>query len=320
MIKLSQTDPMSGSLQSMHSPAPGAATEGRTRLLAIMNEIRPELHRYCARLVGSLFDGDDIVQDVLVRALVAVDDLDPGTPLRPWLFRIAHNRALDCLRSKAVRRSAPIEAAADVADELTLDPAEALMRQEAIDTALSRFTQLPITQRSVLILKDVLGHSLEDISELLGISVDAVKGALSRGRTRLAAINAALIEPRPAKPASAAATRFSTLFNQRDWDGLRALLAEDVHLTQTTYPTRKGKADVSTFFTIYADIPAVHLAPAYLDGGLGDEVIAVFARVGDEQPSYLMKVDWRGSRIVRIRDFRYAGYVLDGANLVVAAR
>src|SRR5258708_1499971 len=120
--------------------------DGRARLQAIMAELRPELHRYCARLAGSVFDGDDIVQDVLVRAFVAADGLDAETPLKPWLFRIAHNRALDHLRSQAVRRSEPIEAAVQVADDLTLDPAEALMRQEAVDTALSRFTHLPILQ------------------------------------------------------------------------------------------------------------------------------------------------------------------------------
>jgi RNA polymerase sigma-70 factor (ECF subfamily) len=292
--------------------------DGRARLLAIMAEVRPELHRYCARLAGSVFDGDDIVQDVLVRALAAADGLDAETPLRPWLFRIAHNRALDHLRSQAVRRSDPIEAAAQVADDLTPDPAEALMRQEAIDTALSRFTQLPIVQRSVIILKDVLDHSLEEISELLDLSVNAVKAALSRGRARLKEINAAPGEPRVAKPASAAAARFSSLFNRRDWDALRALLAEDVHLTQATHPVRKGRADVGMFFTIYAEVPEFHLVPAYLDGGHGGEVIAVFARAGDEQPSYLMKVEWHGSRIVRIRDFRYAGYILEGADLVFA--
>lgn len=293
--------------------------DGRARLQAIMAELRPELHRYCARLAGSVFDGDDIVQDVLVRALVAADGLDPETPLKPWLFRIAHNRALDHLRSQAVRRSEPIEAAVQVADDLTLDPAEALMRQEAVDAALSRFTQLPIVQRSAVILKDVLGHSLEEISGLLDLSVNAVKAALSRGRTRLTELNAAPGKPRLAKPASAGSAHFSALFNQRDWGGLRALLAEDVHLTQATHPDRKGRSDVGMFFTIYAEVPEFYLVPAYLDGGHGGEVMAFFARADDAQPSYLMKVEWRDFRIVRICDFRYADYILEGADLVLAA-
>src|SRR5258708_16955008 len=103
--------------------------DGRARLQAVMAELRPELHRYCARLAGSAFDGDDIVQDVLVRALVAADGLDAETPLKPWLLRIAHNRALDHLRSQAVRPTEPIEAADQVADDLALDPAEHLIPQ-----------------------------------------------------------------------------------------------------------------------------------------------------------------------------------------------
>jgi RNA polymerase sigma factor (sigma-70 family) len=77
------------------------------KLLALAGELRPDLHRYCARLMGSVIDGEDVVQDTLVRAFVALQDLEEAPPLRPWLFRIAHNRALDLLRSREVR-SRPI--------------------------------------------------------------------------------------------------------------------------------------------------------------------------------------------------------------------
>ncbi len=301
----------------MSDTTPASPSDGRTRLLAILAEVRPELHRYCSRLVGSRFDGEDILQDVLVRALAAIDRLDPGTPLRPWLFRIAHNRALDHLRSQAVRRGEPIETVAQLADPLTPDPAEALARREAIATALSRFTELPILQRSVVILKDVLGHSLEEIAVLLEVSVNSVKAALGRGRIRLRRINAeAAAEIGGARRASEGAARFAALFNRRDWDALRALLAQDVHLTQTTHPDRRGRAEVGLFFTIYAQAPEFHLVPAWVEGA---EVIAVFERADDAQPLYLMQVGWQGAEIARIRDFRYARYILDGAELVFAA-
>lgn len=303
---------MTGRTSTQHSGV-------REQLLAVSAELRPELHRYCARLVGSVFDGEDIVQDVLARALAAADTLDPATPLRPWLFRSAHNRAVDHLRSQKVRRSEPIEAAAEMTDDRMIDPDEALARQEAVEAAFSRFVELPVAQRGAVILKDVLGYSLKDISDLLELSVDAVKAALSRGRARLRQINAARpprhLSPRPA---SAEALRFSALFNQRNWDALRSLLAEDVRLTQATFDDRVGRADVGTFFSIYAKVPEFHLVPAFMDDGDGEEVIAVFASPEDEQPSYLMKLDWRDSRIVRIRDFRYARYVLEGARLVPA--
>ena len=72
----------------------------REELLAVAGELRPDLHRYCARIMGSVIDGEDVVQDALVRAFVALQDLEEAPQLRPWLFRIAHNRALDLLRSR----------------------------------------------------------------------------------------------------------------------------------------------------------------------------------------------------------------------------
>ncbi len=94
----------------------------RAELLALAGELRPELHRYCARLMGSVMDGEDVVQDTLARAFVALDGLSEVSPLRAWLFRIAHNRALDLLRSRAIRAAEPIDAAHDVADQPPLIP------------------------------------------------------------------------------------------------------------------------------------------------------------------------------------------------------
>jgi RNA polymerase sigma factor (sigma-70 family) len=285
----------------------------------LTGELRPELHRYCARLMGSVIDGEDVVQDTLVRALAALEELEEQgevmPPLRPWLFRIAHNRALDLLRGRAVRRTEPIDTASDVADEANPDPVDMLMRQEAVKTAVSRFAELPTVQRSVVILKDVLDQSLIEIAALLDLTVDAVKAHLARGRARLREINAQA-GPRPvAGPASAAVARYVALFNQRDWDGLRALLADDVKLHQSTYPLRAGSADVGMFFTIYAKFDGVWMAPAWVEGR---EVIAVFGDRADPKPSYMMWLEWRDSRISFIRDYRYARYVLADAELALA--
>jgi RNA polymerase sigma factor (sigma-70 family) len=291
----------------------------RAEFLALTGELRPELHRYCARLMGSVIDGEDVVQDTLVRALAALQEIEEQgevrPPLRPWLFRIAHNRALDLLRGRAIRKTEPIDAAFDVADEANPDPVEILMRQEAVKTAVSRFAELSTVQRSVVILKDVLDQSLIEIAALLDLTVDAVKAHLARGRARLREINAQA-GPRPvAGPASAAVARYVALFNQRDWDGLRALLADDVKLHQSTYPLRAGSADVGMFFTIYAKFDGVWMAPAWVEGR---EVIAVFGDRADPKPSYMMWLEWRDGRISFIRDYRYARYVLADAELALA--
>jgi RNA polymerase sigma factor (sigma-70 family) len=294
---------------------PELNSDRQTELLALVGELRSELHRYCARLMGSVIDGEDVVQDTLVRAFAALQDLEEMPPLRPWLFRIAHNRALDLLRGRAVRMAEPLDAASDVADSTQPDPVEMLMRQEAVKTAVSRFVELPIPQRSVVILKDVLDQSLIEIAALLDLTVDAVKGHLARGRARLREINAQAGPPTHARPPSAAVARYVALFNQQNWEALRALLAEDVKLNQATHPIRVGAAEVGMFFTIYARSETVHLAPAWLEGR---EVIAVFEHGPAEKPNHFMWLEWRNGRITFIQDYLYVAYVAESAELVLA--
>ena len=84
-----------------------------TRYLAFLETItnlRPSLHRYCSRMTGSVLDGEDVVQDALFEAYRKLDQYDDSRPLKPWLFRIAHNRCIDLLRRRGVRAEA--EAAA----------------------------------------------------------------------------------------------------------------------------------------------------------------------------------------------------------------
>ncbi|WP_315719649.1 MULTISPECIES: sigma-70 family RNA polymerase sigma factor [unclassified Bradyrhizobium] len=295
-----------------HSPDEGR----RAELAALAEQLRPELHRYCARLMGSVIDGEDVVQDTLARALAASDErLDIGV-LRAWLFRVAHNRALDLLRSRAIRTTEPMEAAGDVADDSAPDAVEMMIREEAVRTAVSRFTELSIPQRSVLILKDVLDEPLADIAVLLDLTVDSVKAHLARGRARLAEINAVAGAQQAARPASDAVARYVALFNRRDWDGLRALLADDVRLHQSAHPVRVGAADVGMFFGIYATIDGIWLVPAWLEGR---EVIAVFEDRADPKPSYIMWLEWRDGNISVIRDYRYVRYVIADAELALAA-
>jgi ketosteroid isomerase-like protein len=142
-----------------------------------------------------------------------------------------------------------------------------------------------------------------------------VKGHLARGRARLREISAQAGPLPDARPASAAVARYVALFNQRNWDGLRALLADDVKLVQPTYPPRAGSADVGMFFTIYAKFDGLWLAPAWLEGR---EVIAVFEDRADPKPSYIMWLEWRDGRISFIRDYRYVRYVAADAELALA--
>jgi RNA polymerase sigma factor (sigma-70 family) len=295
------------------SPPP---TARQAQLLVLAGELRPELHRYCARLMGSVIDGEDVVQDTFTRAFVALDELQDVPPLRAWLFKIAHNRAIDLLRGRAIRATEPIEAARGVVDPGSPDPEEILMRREVVETAVSRFLELSIVQRSVVILKDVLDQSLEEIAAFLDLTVNAVKAHLARGRARLEAINAQTPARSAPRAPSAAVARYVALFNRRDFDGLRAMLADDVRLIQSTHPQRTGAADVGMFFGIYSRSAPVRLDPAWLDGR---EVIAVYEDPQGVKPSYLMWLEWTADRISFIRDYRHVRYVVDDADLVLAS-
>jgi len=158
---------------------PSTLAEAREQFLAIVDGVRPELHRYCARLTGSVIEGEDIVQDTLAKAFYALSLSPDVPPLRPWLFRIAHNAALDFLKSHGRKYT---EVHADIEEVAGFEerPDPAIVR-----AALVQFLLLPVTQRSAVILKDVLGHSLEETAETMGSTVMAVKAALVRGRAAL---------------------------------------------------------------------------------------------------------------------------------------
>lgn len=285
------------------------ADDRLARLATEADGLRPELHRYAARLVGSVIDGEDIIQDAFASAFSAISSLSPDTPLRPWLFRIVHNRAIDALRQSRVRRSEPLEVVYNQADTDAIDAEGSLIRQGEVMTALSHFATLPLPQRSAVILKDVLGESLTEIAILLELTVDAVKAHLWRGRAALRGLPDRAGESLP-QP-SPEALNFAALFNAQDWDALRRLLADDVRLRQARRSPISGVAEVGKFFSYYAASPPVRIEPAVLEGR---EILLVSA-VSATKPSYFMLLEWRDRKISLIRDHRYATYVMDGAEI-----
>jgi RNA polymerase sigma-70 factor (ECF subfamily) len=285
---------------------PAALVEAREQFLKLVEGVRPELHRYCARLTGSVIEGEDIVQDALARALYALS-LSPEVPaLRPWLFRIAHNAALDHLKSHGTKLT---EARADLEDVAGFDdaPDPAVVR-----AALARFLALPVSQRSAVILKDVLGHSLEETAETMSATVMAVKAALVRGRAGLGRPDP---EDAPLEPATRAVLdRYARLFNARDWDGVRALIGDDCRLDLVSKSQRRGK-EVGMYFDRYekADV-AVRLV--LLDGR---PALAAYAgsagAAAGAPPDYFILLGVQDGRVTSIRDFRYVPYIAAEAQL-----
>ncbi|HET7542647.1 MAG TPA: sigma-70 family RNA polymerase sigma factor [Polyangiaceae bacterium] len=302
-------------------PVVSALHEGMRRFLALVAGIRPDLHRYCARMTGSVADGEDIVQDTLARAYYALSEMESVPELRPWLFQIAHNRALDHLRRYERRMSEPLDSVVDSALSSSSDPEERLAREQATQAAISRFVELVPLQRSALILKDVLGHSLTEVAQLLSITEPAAKAALHRGRVRLQALAAVSPEARPSPPVSVSpgVARYVALFNARDWDGVRALLAEDVRLDLVSRAKRTGR-EVASYVERYSQKSDWYMTPGTLDGR---EVILVFRtpsgvtqRVAGAhaRPGYFIELQFAGERVTMIRDFRYVPYILAEAS------
>jgi RNA polymerase sigma-70 factor (ECF subfamily) len=280
---------------------------GRERFLALVADIRPDLHRYCARMTGSIATGEDVVQDTLARAYYALGEVYALPQLRSWLFQIAHQRSIDYLRRYDRRMGQPLEDIMSTAADEADSPEDAVAREEAVHVAISAFLELPPAQRSCVVLKDVLGHSVDEIAPLLELTVPAVKAALHRGRERLRKRGPSL-EPAAttSRRASPAVTRYARLFNARDWDGVRAMLADDVRLDLVSRSRRAGKAEVSGYVTQYAAHTGWRLAPAWLEGR---EVVAAFRNDADERPGYFIELTLRDGLVTGIRDFRYVPYI-----------
>jgi RNA polymerase sigma-70 factor (ECF subfamily) len=276
--------------------------------------LRPKLHRYCARMVGSAVDAEDVVQEALVKAIEAFREQAEISNVDAWLFRIAHNAALDFLRRQSRQRS--LSGDEDVT--MIADPVDEIHQREAAAAGLHTFMRLSVTERSGVILMDVLGYSLEEIGSITGSSIPAVKAALHRGRERLR-VAAAEPDNRP-PPALSPAERsqlaaYVERFNARDFDSIRNMLAEDVRLELVNKTRMRGAAEVGRYFSNYASVHDWRLQlgfadrrPALIVSGLNDTA---------QRPVYFILLSWTGSQVGMIRDFRYARYVTETAEIVV---
>jgi RNA polymerase sigma-70 factor (TIGR02960 family) len=278
---------------------------------------RQPLHRHCYRILGSLHDADDALQETMLRAWRSIERFEPRAPLRSWLYRIATNVCLRMLEQRARGPATAVDAHLEPYPDALLDdlpspaagPDEIVEERERIGLAFVAAIQLlPPKQRVTVVLRDVLDWSAREVAEFLDDTVPAVNSALQRGRDRLQRERDERSLARVHAPASAAEEervmrRFQEAWAAVDFDGIVALLADDALLTMPPEAQRfEGSAEIGGFF-----------ATAPLDGRL-DRIRLVPARANG-QPALAAYADERGDGVFEaygVMVFALGGDRIDG--------
>jgi RNA polymerase sigma-70 factor, ECF subfamily len=246
---------------------------------------RRELQAHCYRMLGSLADAEDQVQETLLRAWRRIDGFEGRSSLRTWLYTIATNSCIDLLRSRPERTMppergapgdplAPLEAAA--AEPPWIDPCPASWWEATPESPEARYSaresvqlafvvalqHLPPAQRAVLLLREVLGWSAAEVAALLETSVASVNSALQRAR---ATLDARRDRPdaataRPAAPERERLLRdYLSAWERSDIDALVALVRDDVVLSMPPRPAWfRGRSAVAAFFPPRLGPPGTH--------------------------------------------------------------
>jgi RNA polymerase sigma-70 factor (TIGR02960 family) len=252
-----------------------AGDEGAFRELT--ESRRRELQLHCYRILGSVQDAEDMVQETLLAAWRSLEAFEGRASVRSWLYRIATNRCLDALRARSrrprevqamdeqpapTRRVEPVwlEPYPDVLLEDIPDrapgPAARYESRESIELAFIVALQgLPPRQRAALVLRDVLGFHTAEVAEMLETGAASVKGALQRARATLRARLPADDRERAPRPNSAGERRlvgrFADAFQIGDVDELVSLLTDDALLTMPPLPVEYQGRDAIAAFLRY---------------------------------------------------------------------
>ena len=230
---------------------------------ALLEQHRPALTGHCYRMLGSVVDAEDAVQEAMLRAWKGIDRFNQQSSLKTWLYRIATNVCLDTLSATNRTRLRPLEISETpgvVRDDMVLeqrprehwvepipdavalpapsesDPEERLLLRESIRLAFVAALQyLPPRQRAVLLLTQVLNFSAAEAAESLDMTVAAVNAALQRARATLAARNPAVVPRELSEEQRALIARYVEAFERYDVQALTSLLHEEATLSMPPY-------------------------------------------------------------------------------------
>jgi RNA polymerase sigma-70 factor (ECF subfamily) len=258
---------------------------------ADLDAYRGELQLHCYRIVGSVQDAEDLVQETLLAAWRSLDRFEGGASLRNWLYRIATNRCLNALRDGARRPlTSPVPPGTPeppsptrIAEPLLYEPyPDALLeglelpearyeQREAIGLAfVAGLQRLPPRQRAALVLRDALGFSARETAELLGTTEVAANRLLSRARAGLPPLEQHLAPLPDSRQERELVARFVTAFESGDIAGVLDLLTDDALLTMPPAPLEyQGQAAIGSFLSTVpagGQLDHVRLVPTRANG------------------------------------------------------
>ncbi|CAM3956358.1 RNA polymerase sigma factor [Pseudoalteromonas byunsanensis] len=271
-------------------------------LLTHLSEARPILHRFCTRITGSVFDGEDLVQATLLRAYQGLAQSIPINNLQAWLFKLASNLMIDNHRATQARP----EGYTVAHDNINSDK---MINDAALDD-LDWLMTLPPIQRSVLVLNNGFGYSAQQSAALLHTTEDAIKSALARARGQLKGYI-----PSATKTISDDDTRrlklYTELFNQRKFDELLSLTIDEIKLDMVAKAQMHGKKDIQFYFSNYDTLTNWHAEPGIVEGK--PAVLVFEPKISKTTPQYVVLLEYAADALKRLQDFRYARYVMESA-------
>jgi RNA polymerase sigma-70 factor (ECF subfamily) len=297
---------------------------------AILEQYRPALTGHCYRMLGSVVDAEDAVQEAMLRAWKGIDRFREQSSLKTWLYRIATNVCLDTLSATKRQRIRPLESSDTptvVHDDLVLetqprehwvepipdalalpapeesDPEERAILRESIRLAFVAALQyLPPRQRAVLLLTQVLNWSAAEVAEGLEMSVAAVNSALQRARATLETRNPAVVPRALSDEQTRLVARYVEAFEQYDVRALTQLLHEDATLSMPPYALwLQGHESIARWLLGHGiGCRGSRLVPVAACGGT-----PAFAqyRQGGAEPWALILLELQGDRIASMTSY-----------------
>ena len=294
-------------------PDDPARREERRRFLNSLGTLRPRLHRFCARMCGSVLDGEDLLQETLAAASYKLTPMPYPDFLERSLFRMALERCSTFIRSDLGHRER-LTLSKDAVKTTIGPPLWWTTTAVDDDARLLCASALPPFDRAVVVLMDMLGFSLAETQDVIRSSFGITKVALYRARATLHKLLPPMPSPQLRAELLAVPRAYAACFNKLDAEGLYRLVRRDTRLEIVgAFNGLMGDLD-----TVYAGTYAANswewtLSVAMVDG---DPALIVSRRVdGQWHPYSAIRLWWEDDRVVRIRDYMQVRHILRDARI-----